>query len=149
MPIDVYHNILRFKVPVNNVLLMHVLQGQENLCRVKLYPVLLALLPEEQVHLILNQPEEVLARTILENEVDRVLVGEGFLHAAEELRTCPCPLQSVHCIPTLHLAHPCLRSSRGHIREVFEGEIDFLLILKMLDPLGLVYGDLGYAFERA
>ena len=57
VPVHIYDYVFRLQVSVNNVLLVHDLQRQENLCGIKLHPVLLILLPEEQVHLILYQPE--------------------------------------------------------------------------------------------
>lgn len=73
-------------------------------------------------------PEEILAWTVFEDEINGVGISEGLLHPAEELRS----LASLICN-----------------RELLKEKIDFLLVLEVFDAFCLINGVFGDAFQGA
>lgn len=71
MAFIVNDNILWLQISVDELMLMHYFQSDQHFCCVELGPFLLILLLAYlQIHFVLNDPEQVLARTIFGHIID-------------------------------------------------------------------------------
>ena len=89
MAVIIDYHVFWLQVSVDNVVLMERFEGYQYLRRIELNPVsrrsLRLLLPQKQVHFVLNEPEEILTGTVIENEVNGVCVCESLFQMDEKV----------------------------------------------------------------
>jgi len=82
----VNHDVLRFDISVNDVVPLQSFQGAHDLRGVKLDPLPFVVLREFHMHLVLNDPVEILPGQILKHKVDSLLVCKGFVQIDNEVK---------------------------------------------------------------
>lgn len=148
MPICINYNIFRFKVSIDDFILVQDFKGKEDLSCVEFDPVLLLLLTKSEVHFVLNHPVEILARAELKDEIYRFLVSKSLLHTTEEILLEPRLFLS--CMVNMSSGHSenillgCLLLGRESY--LSDKLVDLFFVFQMFNPLGFVYGSLRYLF---